>query len=857
MNSFLRKRVLPLIFIPAAGFLTVASILNQNGPGGGYTNAPGESNCTSCHSGTLNATPANLANLTLSAGFSANGYIPDSIYTVTVSYAQAGINKFGFQITSLRTDNNAFVGIYTAGTGNTKVTTTISGSSREYIQHNSSGTLGSGSRSWTFTWRAPSTNVDTISFYVAVNATNSNGTTTGDQVYAKVFKIPASSLLPTAIRNVSKSTVCAGDTVTYYGSGTNSPSSYRWRFQLGSPSIVNTQNVVRTYAFAGTFWDTLVVTNAKGQSQSIGNVVTVISSPSASISSISPNDTACTGDNITLTANSGTGFRYLWNTGNAADTLSTLQVGQSGSYAVTVTNASGCSKQSNPVALTFIAPPSPTLTAFPLADSLCEGDSVVVTASGTGVTNYTFLDQGVIVQSGPFGFYKTSALGHHSIRVEADNGYCTALSTDSIVKDILPRLSAPVVNCSANTDTIFYTWGEPQFNYEVSEDNGQTWIPSGGSTSHRIGGVGFSTSRTLLVRKIGTGLCSEGKVSAGTCTTDPCSILSYTLNANRDSICLGDSIYLSVDNLAPGNYTFAFNGGAAGSSNQFAYLPQSITDDSIQVSIVDLNSPSCPPLVTYKRTVVESIPETQLSYDDTSFCENQTILIRIQNYNADYGYVLYQRMLPGSTLLALDSNRQNLRMTGFRGIYQVQVNTHFQQCSQTSQQQLIVSNPRPHAEFHYAMLNSNEVFLADSTSSHSRTWDFGDNSAIDTARYVTHTYVDSGVYSFQLITKNIEGCADTTNGAVKIQFRLGLENLEIGNLRIYPNPTSKVATIESELPIESVLVLDLNGKLFIRTSYQSENEVKLDVSDLAPGVYMIQVQVDSGASKVFKLLIER
>ncbi len=857
MIKTLRKRVLPLIFIPAAGFLAVSSILNTGGPGGGYTNAPGEANCTSCHSGTLNQTPANLANLTLSAGFTANGYIPDSIYTVTVSYSQAGINKFGFQITSLRTDNDAFVGTFTAGTGNSKVTANISGSSREYIQHNSGGTSGSGSRSWTFTWRAPSTNVDTITFYAVVNATNSNSSTSGDQIYAKEFKIPVSNVLPTAIRAVSKTTVCAGDTVTYYGSGTNNPTSYRWRFQVGSPAIVTTQNVIRTYNFPGTFWDTLWVTNAKGQSEPIGNSITVISGATANITAISPNDTACVGDSITLSANTGAGLKYLWNTGNPADTLSTLKVGQDGSYAVTVTNASGCSKQSTPANIIFFAPPAPVLVASTAADTLCEGDSFSVSVNGSGISTYAFYDQGVLKQSGSSNTYTTSDLGNHSIRVEAGNGFCTVLSADSIVKHIAPRLSAPVINCTSNTDTIFYTWSEPQFSYEVSEDNGQNWIPSGGSTSHRIGGIGFSTSRTLWVRKIGSGVCSVGKIGTATCTTAPCSNINYILNTNKDTLCLGDTVLLSVDNLAAGNYTFAFNGGAAGSDNTFEFVPQSAADDSIMISITDLNAPSCPPLVAYKRVVVEDIPVPQVIYDDTVFCSNIPVYANIQGYNSAFNYTLYiQGGAPLFSKFPLDSNKQRLWLKSLIGQQNLIVSSKFGTCYRETPIQTVIGHLPPASQIKLEA-NGNSIYFADSTTSYARTWNFGDNTPEDTNRYVTHVYQKKGTYTVRLIASSAEGCLDTSFVNVDAPINVSTGEFKASQIKIFPNPAAQEVRVESDLAIQQIIIRDLSGRIVHRLTELESTSIRMPLNEYAPGVYLIQVELASGSSEILKLLIER
>ena len=47
--------------------------------------------------------------------------------------------------------------------------TSISGGTRSYMNHTSSGNSGSGSNTWIFNWTAPSTNVGPVTFYTIVN----------------------------------------------------------------------------------------------------------------------------------------------------------------------------------------------------------------------------------------------------------------------------------------------------------------------------------------------------------------------------------------------------------------------------------------------------------------------------------------------------------------------------------------------------------------------------------------------------------------------------------------------------------------------------------------------------------------
>lgn len=144
----------------------------STGPLDAKTGAPGEGVCTECHLGN----PLNSSGGSLTITGIPSNYALDTNYSITVTLTRSGVSRFGFEATAKRTSNNSVIGSFIAGTG-TQV-------SDGYIKHTFEGTTGSGgSKSWTFTWRSPSSNVGEIKFYAAGNATNSSGNEFGDFIY--------------------------------------------------------------------------------------------------------------------------------------------------------------------------------------------------------------------------------------------------------------------------------------------------------------------------------------------------------------------------------------------------------------------------------------------------------------------------------------------------------------------------------------------------------------------------------------------------------------------------------------------------------------------------------------------------
>lgn len=183
---------------------------SASGPSASHTNAPGEDNCTTCH--TSFTVDSGGGSVSIS-GIPAN-YLPNQQVAITVTTEDAGPSSllFGFQMTAV--DNlGRPVGTYTLPVQDPPrlqvITGNVSGNARRYVEHTVDGLfLPSvfGHNTWTFTWTAPSKRVGKVDFYAAGNAANGNGTSGGDYIYTTA----RSTLSGSAIANFD------GDTKSEY-----------------------------------------------------------------------------------------------------------------------------------------------------------------------------------------------------------------------------------------------------------------------------------------------------------------------------------------------------------------------------------------------------------------------------------------------------------------------------------------------------------------------------------------------------------------------------------------------------------------------------------------------------------------
>lgn len=191
------KKLLSLGVVMVLGLSLSHLYTSPGGAPTGHTNAPGETNCTSCHNsnplnsgtGVVNVTATGLdEELTTTFG-------PGETLNITVDVEQAeDFESAGFQITVLD-GNDEFVGTYDieGGPSSSDIQVLVDNArDRSYITHSSPQPTEGGRASWSFQWVAPEAILedDEVTFYVSVNASQGTGVG-GTFVYAETLNLNA------------------------------------------------------------------------------------------------------------------------------------------------------------------------------------------------------------------------------------------------------------------------------------------------------------------------------------------------------------------------------------------------------------------------------------------------------------------------------------------------------------------------------------------------------------------------------------------------------------------------------------------------------------------------------------------
>lgn len=268
--------------------------------------------------------------------------------------------------------------------------------------------------------------------------------------------------------------ICEGNTTSLLASGGG---SYSWNTG-DTTALVSLSPLVDT-----TF--SVIVTNASGCSDSTSVFVQVLPAPTASIVG---NDTICNGTPTSLTG--GGGGTYSWNTGATSSNINVTPNVDS-TYTLVV-DIGGCK---DTIAHTVYVNPLP-IVGISGNDTICSGDSTVLTASGGGIYSWNVggnLDSIIVSPSSNTNYTVTVTDSNNCINTANYNVTVNALpiinitGTDSVCAGLSTNLTA--------TGALNYTWNTGATSPVI------TVSPTGDTTYTVVGvdGNGCSDSTQIQV----------------------------------------------------------------------------------------------------------------------------------------------------------------------------------------------------------------------------------------------------------------------------------------------------------------------------------------------------------------------
>jgi len=401
-------------------------------------------------------------------------------------------------------------------------------------------------------------------------------------------EIPVVATAPLANFSITDNYVCRTFGTTFNDLSTNSPTTWTWTFEGGTPSSSTSQNPGNIlYNTAGTFDVTLVASNPTGTNTYVcANCVTVSAGPTVSSTGVSPACNNGSNGSVTNIVTGNNPFTYSWNSGQSTQNLTSLAAG---TYTVTVTDVNGCTKQTS----TTLSNPSAITISQTITHVSCNGESdgsIVANATG-GAGNYSYS-------------WNTGAVGNTISGVSGGIYIVTATDASTCIKTKNITVNEPttlVLNFADFDIACGGTVGSAQ----VSPSGGSTpysvlW--SNGSTANGISNLVEGNYSVALTDSHG---CTEQ--SSFAITSSP----SLAININDvDVSCFGDNNGSATALASGGNgvYTYNWSNGATGvsvsglSPGTYAVDANDSAGCNGTVSVT-ISEPTAPALAVFKTDI--------------------------------------------------------------------------------------------------------------------------------------------------------------------------------------------------------------------------------------------------------------
>ncbi|MEI2758888.1 MAG: T9SS type A sorting domain-containing protein [Bacteroidia bacterium] len=672
-----------------------------------------------------------------------------------------------------------------------------------------------------------------------VIVTNSNGCSAmSASTTVTVKPVPSATISPSG-----PTTFAAGGSVTLTSSSAGTGGSYKW-----SPGGMTTQAV--TVSTTGNY--VVTVTNNSGCSATSAPLSVTVTSgaPTPKITANGPT-TFCQGGSVVLTCSAANS--YLWSNGA---TTQSITVTTAGSYTCTATTAGG-SATAAAVNVIVTTPTQATITASG-STSFCSGGSVTLNAStGTSYLWSTGATTNTITTSSP---------GTYTVTI-TNNG-CQSTTSKAVTVYSLPNATI-----TANGSTNLQQGGSVQLT-SSSAGSGGSYLWSTGATTQSIT---VSAPGNYTVKVTNSNGCSN--TSAPIAVTVNSSFQPNITVSGSLSFCSGGKVTLTATKGS------AYQWSTGATTRKITVT----TSGNYAVTVTQFTTGYVGTSSTVNVNVMPAPSATITANGSTTICQGSSVTLTSSN-GANY---LWSNGATSQSISASAAGNYIVTVTGSNGCTKsssatsVVVNNCSSSCPTPGN--LHVTNLRPTSvEINWNLVSANNYYIKIENLNtgyvyYSNALSSGVNSITIGALASTpyrwsvralcgSTYSSWSAYNY-FTTPSARMGEGNSNAGLNItplttqmpsEFNeeqpLRLES-DDASVTFFPNPATSFVTFNvtaSENNTASLTLLDLSGRTLKKENYQFNeglNNGKIDVSNYARGVYMIQLVFD-GKTVMKKVVLE-
>ncbi len=390
-----------------------------------------------------------------------------------------------------------------------------------------------------YTW-APATNLnattgDTVNATpVSTTSYTVSGTSAaGCPGTPQSVTVTVAASLNLAVTSVSPS-ICLGGSTQLNATGA---ATYSWKPAAGL-SCTNCPNPVATPTATTTY--TLVGTSGSC-SDSITSVVITVNPPlGVSITVMGISASICPKDSMGMIGNGATSYSWSPSTGLSCTTCDTVYAKPTVATTYTLTGSNGlCASTATQLITVY---PTPVIGLTPTSGTICQGDTISLTASG--LTTYNWApDSELNIQTGPVVIASPTTTVTYTVTGKGTGG-CSAI--DSTVVTVNPKPNVVITASSSKTCL------GSSVSLSASGAGTYIWSPATSLTQTTGDTTTATPTNTTTYTIIGTSTLSCLDTVTYTINVNPLPTINVTTSSN--TICSGDSMRL----IASGASTYVW-----------------------------------------------------------------------------------------------------------------------------------------------------------------------------------------------------------------------------------------------------------------------------------------------------------
>lgn len=559
--------------------------------------------------------------------------------------------------------------------------------------------------------------------------------------------------------------------------------------------------------------------------------------PTASVT-MQPTCTVPTGT-ITITAPLGAGFEYSVDgaTYQATATFSGLAPA---TYSVTVRDtATGCVSSATSVVVDPIpaAPAAPTASATVQPSCLVPTGTIDVTAPTGATLEYSIT--GITYQTSMT--FAGLTPGSYSVTVRDTTTGCVSTATMVTINAVPAAPAAPTASVTSQPTCIV-----PSGTITIT-------APVGASFEYSVDGATYQASTTfaglapavysVTVRDTGTGCVSTG--TSVTVNAVPAAPAAPTASATVQPTCSLPTGTITVSAPIGAGFDYSIDGVVYQASTTFSALAPA----TYNVTVRDTATGCVSSATSVTINAIPAAPAAPTSTVTQPTCAVSTGSIQV---SAPLGATL-EYSIDGSTY------QSSTTFTGLSSAtYSVTVRDTATGCVSSASSETINAAPTvPGAPTGSQTQVISVTVPTDATiedivvtGSNIIWYPTNADALAGTNALPAGTVLVSG--STYYATQTVGSCTSTSALDVTVTVTLGTNDVAMSGLKVYPNPTTGILTIENAQAISGVEIFNLTGQI-VRVKTVNELATTIDMSGLASGTYLVRVTSDA-ATKTLKVI---